>query len=408
MDHVGPILKTTSNGTLQTTATISGDVNVDETNLGISGTMVGKPAGAGGDFTTAWAAATQITAGMPAYYPNLRATDILIVQQVNAAGAVVNTYSRDDAAMTVAGNVITVAGATFANTDVFLVFTNVQKMAFEGGVVDAQTQRVTIADDDTNLADIKTAVETLVTDIDDGLAIPNATHISPVDFTATYTSNVTITLAGLPFTITDNSQVIYIVQVNDTAHTSHLWVNGVNCTLEEAANVVTLTADDGSTPFTANDVFVVGINAQKKAYDPTIDSLKTTEQSPIQDQYTDSVTLVTDSDIGAVDDTWVDQGAEIDMRGKTGIAFFVTYTANDSTGPLLQILSKDESGGTVEYDLEDTSAYQKTPTDGMTIVYDFETKNRIPFLQVQTKATDVDTGGGTEGTITIKYTTSWE
>lgn len=106
-----------------------------------------------------------------------------------------------------------------------------------------------------------------------------ATHRSPYDFTATYTSNVTITLAGHP-AITDSSQIVYIRQVNTTAHSSTVYVNGSGgVTFEYSANVITIQG--AGTPFTANDVYEIGINYQDKAHDSTLDVNKQIEQSPL-------------------------------------------------------------------------------------------------------------------------------
>jgi len=111
-------------------------------------------------------------------------------------------------------------------------------------------------------------------------------------------------------------------------------------------------------------------------------------------------TLVTTSDIGAVNDTWKDQGSVIDMRGYTELGIEVTLDVNDSTGNKLQILSGMTS--TPVAVLEEATDYQKTlgDTDGV-FFYKFVSDGLIPYLQIQTKATLV---GATEGTVTIKIT----
>jgi len=91
---------------------------------------VGKPTGQNGDFVTAYTAATQITlssfpSGISAFYDN----DIVSIQQIDNTGEVVETYTRDDAVMQIAANVITVTGATFAATDTFVVYTSVARPA---------------------------------------------------------------------------------------------------------------------------------------------------------------------------------------------------------------------------------------------------------------------------------------
>ena len=116
-----------------------------------------------------------------------------------------------------------------------------------------------------------------------------------------------------------------------------------------------------------------------------------------------SVELVNAANIGAADDTYIDQGAEIDVSGSKAITYFVDFTVSDSTGNQIQVLSKHESAGTQEYVLESTADYKKTIGDSsIKIAYTFDTTG-VNFLQLQSKATDVDTGGGTIGTFTIDY-----
>jgi hypothetical protein len=114
-----------STNPLPTTATISGDVNVDQTALdGMS--LVGKSSG--GDFVTAYGSATTITtSGLPSYHSTLLDDDIVIIVQIATAGSVTNIYTRDDATITVAAGTITVTGATFVNTDAFVVYTNIAR-----------------------------------------------------------------------------------------------------------------------------------------------------------------------------------------------------------------------------------------------------------------------------------------
>jgi hypothetical protein len=232
--------------------------------------------------------------------------------------------------------------------------------------------------------------------------IPVATHRSPVDFTAAFTSNATITLVGLPFAIVDNSQLVYIKQIL-AANTSKIWTNGKNCTLTEAGGVITIHG--GGTPFVAADDYEVGINAQDKAYDSTQLADKIIEQAPVWDHFTGTVNLVNGTDIGAVNDTWIDQSSEIDMQTYTKLFLYVKLTVNDSTGNQLQILSKHTSAGTDEYPMEVSASYQKTLGNAdMLMVYEFTVDNGIPYVQVQTKATLI---GAVEGTIIIDVRKSW-
>lgn len=130
---------------------------------------------------------------------------------------------------------------------------------------------------------------------------------------------------------------------------------------------------------------------------PILSSTNTTIQNPVYDKYTDSINLVSDSDIGAVDDTYVDKGAEIDCRGYKTIGLYIDFTVNNSTGNQLQVLSSHESGGD-RYIMEAIADYQKTIGDAsIKIFYEFNVES-VPYIQLQTKATLV---GATEGTVTI-------
>lgn len=142
-------------------------------------------------------------------------------------------------------------------------------------------------------------------------------------------------------------------------------------------------------------------------YDTTSDLLKSQDQSPLWSRYTDAENLVTTSNIGATDNTWVNQGSEINVKGFTLLGVWCDLTVNDSTGNNLQILSRHTASGS-DYVLETAGAYQKTLGDAsVKILYIFDVKNITGYVQVQTLATDVDTGGGTIGTITIDITKGW-
>ena len=123
-------LQLTADGSLRTTATISGDVNVDNTALSTTG-YVGKASGTNADFTTAYAGATTITlSGLPSGVTSITADDVVSVQQIATDGSVTNTYTRDDITLTAAGTdptTLTVTGATFVATDTFVVHTNIGK-----------------------------------------------------------------------------------------------------------------------------------------------------------------------------------------------------------------------------------------------------------------------------------------
>lgn len=134
-------------------------------------------------------------------------------------------------------------------------------------------------------------------------------------------------------------------------------------------------------------------------------AINVTVDNPDHLRYISSTTLVTASDIGALDDTWVDQGSVLNTEGFRTLVLWVELTVNDSTGNQLQVLCGDTSS-TATRILPTASQYQYTLgnadiTGG--IALEFNLANIVKNVQIQTKATDVDTGGGTEGTVNINY-----
>ena len=227
-----------------------------------------------------------------------------------------------------------------------------------------------------------------------------AEYKSPSDFTSTYTSTTTITLSSLPFTITDSSQIVYI-RVIPASGDAEVYTNGSSgVTMTVSSNVLTIAG--AGTPFTAGDVYEIGINSQTKAFDPSTNSQMNSVLNTEYSHYTDAEPLVTASDIGAADGTYIDQGAEIDMTGYTTLGIFVKFTVNDSTTNTIKVLSKHAGAGAEEFVLETEADYIKILGDASTnIYYKFGTNGIIPIVQIQSAAADVDTGGGTVGTLEI-------
>jgi len=116
-----------------------------------------------------------------------------------------------------------------------------------------------------------------------GASSVTAEYLSPTDFTATYTSNVTITLSGLPITVSDSSQIVYI-KVIPSSGDAAIYVNGSDGTkITYSSNVLTIAG--AGTPFASGDVYEVGLNAQRKSYDATTDTTKVTNQTPESSKY---------------------------------------------------------------------------------------------------------------------------
>jgi hypothetical protein len=230
------------------------------------------------------------------------------------------------------------------------------------------------------------------------IPIPKVDYRSPSDFSATYTSSSTITLSSLPITISNSAQISYIKVVPSTGKSFFL-INGWNATLTISSNVIT----SDKAKFNSGDAYEVGINDQEKAYDPTTGSKLTTNLNPKWEKYTTKENLVTAAALGTVNDTWADQGSEIPMETFNKLALWVILDVDSSTGNYIQALMKHTNGGTDEYVLESTSAYQKEIGDSdIKILYEFETDNLVTSVQIQTKSTFIS-----GGTITIDYNKSY-
>jgi len=176
--------------------------------------------------------------------------------------------------------------------------------------------------------------------------IPTAEYKSPDDFTAVNTSSTTITLSGLPFTITDDSQIAYIRFVPTGGSGARVLVNGLNgITITEASGV--LTVNGAGTPFAGSDLYEVGINGPSKAYDLSLDSQKTIEQAPVWTRYTDKEDLIASAQ--AIENIANNLGAEIDMRGYNKLGLWLTLDINSSTDVKIRILHKHTSGGAEEF-----------------------------------------------------------
>ena len=100
---------------------------------------IGKASGTNADFAVAYTAAATITlSSLPTGVTAFTADDITTVVQIATDGSVTATYSRDDVAFTMAGNVLTVTGAAFVATDTFIVYTNVARQT-AGNAYDSTT-----------------------------------------------------------------------------------------------------------------------------------------------------------------------------------------------------------------------------------------------------------------------------
>jgi hypothetical protein len=214
------------------------------------------------------------------------------------------------------------------------------------------------------------------------------------------------------FTINDGGRTIMLDSAFDTVDVTDLgyifnktqdklyFGQAEGIALAEISSGV-ITIDSSFDVLSDTDEIHIQLWIEEEALDKDLNVKLVEVQNQIDLLYTDVENLVTASDIGATDDTWVDQGSEIDVRGYKTLSLFINLTVNNSTGNQLQILSKHTLDDADEYVTVDTSDYQVTLGDSNVKYVIPLNVEGIPFIQLQTKATDVDDGGGTEGTITI-------
>lgn len=238
------------------------DINVDMTSV-TGAYLIGKPVAAtNGDFTTAYASANTITlGGYPTGIAGFLDEDVEFVRQIATDGTVTATYSRDDCAMSIAVNVLTVTGAVFVNTDSFVIGTNVPR-ATSAGAGGAGGGSIVY----TNAAG---------------------------DFIATANdATKTITITGLPFTL----EAIHVVGGTIKKVTVANVVEDIPLTdVAVAANVITLAdADD----FVATDTVYVTLIGPDKWYDRDLDNALVNVQNPNYGHYTDVEHIVEETNLG--------------------------------------------------------------------------------------------------------------
>ena len=109
-----------------------------------------------------------------------------------------------------------------------------------------------------------------------------AEYISPFDFTVTYTSASTVTITGLPYTLTSGANIVYIRVRNSSTNVTNTYVNGSSgYAFAHSSGVVTAYLNGvAASIFTSGDMYEMGLNGQEKSYDSTLDIIKVVNQSP--------------------------------------------------------------------------------------------------------------------------------
>jgi len=187
----------------------------------------------------------------------------------------------------------------------------------------------------------------------------SAEYISPMDFTATYTSASTITLSGVPFTISTGMQVVYIKIRNTSTNVSTTYVNGsAGYGFGHSSGVVTAYLNGvAASIFTANDSYEVGVNGPKKSYDSSLDVSKVVNQSPDRLSYV-ADSLLDTTNIAAADN-YYPSATGMSMDG---------YKDMSVTGKFI------DADGTMTMTVEATNDEDTTNADWVQ-VYGYDAKN---------------------------------
>lgn len=178
-----------------------------------------------------------------------------------------------------------------------------------------------------------------------GGASVTAQYISPTDFTATYTSASTITLTGLPYTLTSGSQVVYVKVRNTSTNVTTTYVAGSNnYGFGYSAGVVTIYLNgSAASVLTTNDTYEVGLNGPMKTYDTTTDTEKVIEQSPLSAKYVIDSLVDTTNSSGTV---YYPSSTGMSMDGYRSVSFSGKFIDADNTTTMtIEALNDEDSGG---------------------------------------------------------------
>jgi hypothetical protein len=165
-------------------------------------------------------------------------------------------------------------------------------------------------------------------------------YASPQDFSVAYLSGTTLTVTGAPFDIDDTINYVGSIIVKNAAGIVTKYVNGVaGVSINAASNVITISGTTLPLPFINTDtVYRVTVLGQEKAYDPSTDTEKVTEQSPLSEKYVqDSIVDATNT---AAATTYFPSSTGMSMDGfkdmsitgiftSTGILTFTVEVTND-------------------------------------------------------------------------------
>jgi len=196
---------------------------------------IGKPTN--GNFITTRSGATTITlSGLPVGLLSITDKDIEAIRQMDNAGHVIKVFNRINNKITVATNVITVEGASFAVTDVLVVYTNIPATA----------------------ADVDVTTSSITSDC----YIGKTSGTNGGDFLVTYTAATQVTLSAFPGAITAiyNGDIESIRQI-DTSGAVVAEYHRNDTTMSMSGAVLTVTG----AAFVNTDTIIIFTNIPRPA-----------------------------------------------------------------------------------------------------------------------------------------------
>lgn len=203
----------------------------------------------------------------------------LAVEVVGSAGSQITTFGST--------NTEKVNGAVFSATGLGNMIMAIRKDSATGlaNVVDGDY--TALQTDATGRLRVRSELlESLLASIPTVYGEP---YFSPQDFTATYATTSTLTITGAPFILDDSNCYIHSIVVNNSSHVWTKYVNGHNGISMYWSSTGTITILNNGVAyaaFAAGDLaYRVAITQQKKSYDPSTDTDKTTEQAALNTKY---------------------------------------------------------------------------------------------------------------------------
>jgi len=177
-----------------------------------------------------------------------------------------------------------------------------------------------------------------------GTTVLPANYVSPTDGTAVFTSNVTITCSGFPFTVDDANCTISYVQYKPTGGVWQFpFSNGVNgVSISASANVITVAG--AGTPFVSGDTYRVGIRYQDKSYVVATNSTRTTEVNPLNTQVLEE-SLVDTTNVAA-SQQWYPSSAGMAMLGYKNLSLTGKYIEGDAVTSTITVWAMNDEDTT--------------------------------------------------------------